>query len=253
MLCVLGLFGFFGCKVDKPDGGVHDLSMGGEDLTSEASCANTKCQNLDAKCCNGEPCVDVTANLQNCGDCGHVCRTRELCSNGVCTCTGGGHMGACASGAQCCPDGCHDTMNEVANCGGCNLACKMGETCQAGKCSCGPAGKDCTGSQSCCGTGCADLQTDAKNCGICGKACDAGKPCINGVCKGECVTCGMGESCCGGVCTNLLSDKMNCHTCGHVCPLLFGVPLPCVLGFCVNLGADGGMDAGSGDMSLPHD
>ena len=233
------------CKSEKL--GAADLSMGMPDLDSTPSCEAMKCENPDAKCCNGEPCVDVTANTQNCGACGKACRTREQCSSGSCTCTGGGHSGQCGTSESCCADGCHQTMTDGMNCGGCGLHCKAGEACLSGKCSCGPAGKTCTGSQACCSTGCADFQTDAKNCGMCGKTCMAGHACVAGICAGECIACGVGETCCGGACANLLNDPNNCRMCGNKCPSFLGVQYPCILGVCAFTKFDGGMDLMSHD------
>ena len=253
LLLTIGLgLGGAGCKSEKPSSS-RDMSMTSGDLAMMIACESVKCENPDAKCCNGEPCVDVTANTQNCGECGKVCRTREQCLGGSCSCTGGGHSGPCASTSTCCADGCHETMTDLMNCGGCGLPCKMGETCTSGKCSCGPAGPACRGSQTCCGTGCADLQTDPKNCGKCGKTCPAGKACTSGVCEGECITCGTGETCCDGICANLLNDANNCKTCGHKCGVILGVPLPCIFGICAFAPVDGGTDAGAADMSMPTD
>lgn len=247
LLCALGGLGG-GCKTDKPLSPDMSMTGGGGDMSSLFTCESTKCENPDAKCCNGEPCVDVTASTQNCGQCGKVCRTRELCQNGSCTCNGGGHSGSCASAETCCSDGCHETQTDVKNCGGCGLPCKMGETCQTGKCSCGASGMACRGSQTCCGAGCADLQTDPNNCGTCGKKCASGKACAGGVCEGECIMCSMGETCCDGICANLLNDPNNCKTCGHKCGVVLGIPLPCIFGICAFAMPDGGTD-----MTMPTD
>lgn len=250
LLSVLGLLGLgsTGCKSEKL--GAVDMSMSSNDLDSTPRCEDTKCENPDAKCCNGEACVDITTSTQNCGSCGTVCRTRELCKNATCTCTGGGHSGQCGTSEQCCPDGCHQTMTDAKNCGGCGLSCKAAETCQTGKCSCGPSGIACRGSQSCCGTGCVDLQTDAKNCGTCGKVCATGHACVAGLCEGECLPCAAGETCCNGICANLLTDKNNCLACGKKC---MNGPFPAECIVCWFRPLDGGMDGGAVDMSLPHD
>ena len=249
VLCALSFLGLVGCKGEKP--GAPDMSMSGRDLAMAASCEDAKCESPDAKCCNGEPCVDTSANVLNCGTCGKVCRARELCSKGSCTCMGGGKPSTCAASAQCCSDGCHDTMTEVTNCGGCGLPCKMGEACLSGKCSCGPAGVACRTGQACCGTGCADLQNDAKNCGVCGKTCAAGKACKNGICEGECIPCGPKETCCSGICIDLRAgDNKNCGMCGHRCTIF---PWICAIDICLPLPDDGGMDGGAADMSMPHD
>lgn len=249
-LCMLsGTLALVGCQSTAKPGtsAVVDMSGGDNDSGMMLSCENMKCQNPDSKCCDGEPCVDVLTNTAHCGACGKTCRSREVCNNGNCACRSNGSEATCATDQLCCSDGCRQVMTDVRNCGGCNLPCKMGESCQGGKCSCGPSGIACRSGQICCGAGCSDLQNDPANCGACGKACAAGKACKNGLCEGECVSCAMGETCCNGACVNLLNDNKNCGMCGKVCPLVFGVPLPCILTICAFSGQD------MGDMSMPTD
>src|SRR4051812_39588880 len=123
LLSLLVLGGGAGCKVETtPMGTKKDMTMGTADMAQD-SCAE-KCEDPTNKCCNGEPCIDIKTNPKNCGDCNVVCATRELCSNGLCVCRGGGHDDVCQKDALCCSDGCHNIQTDVNNCGGCGLACK---------------------------------------------------------------------------------------------------------------------------------
>ncbi len=217
----------------------------------DESCVNAKCQNPAAMCCNDVPCVDVTLDNNNCGKCGNVCGTGEICITGTCQCIGGGDGGttmACSAGQACCPgplgSGCTSVTTDVANCGSCGHACQAMETCESSQCQCGK-GAGCTGTDTCCGSGCIDTQTDAMNCGKCGNACPAGKPCMGGVCEGQCTGCTTGEKCCGFTCSKVLSDPMNCGKCGNVCPPWLGGPGQCILGSCLELHIG---DGGTRDM-----
>lgn len=217
LLSLLFLGGGAGCKVESTPMNVKkDMTMVGVDMAPD-TCAE-KCEDPTNKCCNGEPCIDVKTNPKNCGDCNHVCATRELCSNGLCVCRGGGHDDVCPKDALCCSDGCHNIQTDPNNCGGCGLVCKNGETCQDGSCKCGPAGTHCSTGQVCCSSGCTDMQNDPKNCGMCGRVCPKGM-CVNGLCDGECPTACTPfiSKCCNSVCVDLANDPLNCGDCGKDC------------------------------------
>jgi hypothetical protein len=244
---LLAIFlGGLGCKADgKPMGVTRDMSMGDG---SAGSCESTKCENPDSKCCMGEPCIDIKTNPVHCGECGKTCRTREVCSNGICACRAGGRDAVCPTDALCCTDGCHDVKTDTMNCGGCGVVCKTGESCIDSQCKCGPAGLACKSGQVCCGTGCSDLQNDPQNCGSCGRACPMGKGCKNGLCDGECATpCTFPYACCDGQCANLSNDPKNCRACGRDCNKVTGIGI-CIAFICVGEKPDGGTD-----MSPPTD
>src|SRR5262245_45319343 len=104
-----------GCQTDKKpneNSGMSGSSDGGMSL-----CDTRKGANPDSVCCPNEPCADIKTDSLNCGGCGHVCRSGEVCSNSLCLCRRGGHDDMCAAGAVCCPDGCHQTQSDPKNCG----------------------------------------------------------------------------------------------------------------------------------------
>jgi hypothetical protein len=79
--------------------------------------------------------VPSQTDPDNCGTCGHVCATGDICVKGVCTptCNGGPACDADA-GMACCAGGCVDVMSgDANNCGACGHGC-CGGACQAGVC-----------------------------------------------------------------------------------------------------------------------
>lgn len=241
-LLVLSI-GVLGCQAKPAPGAAAEDDR---DMTAMASgCAEqSKCDNQDTVCCNGEPCIDTRSDKQHCGGCGRTCAPVESCVDSQCVCRAGGVTRACGQGQTCCSGdsgGCKALQSDAQNCGVCGRACRSGETCSSGNCRCG-AEAPCGGGQTCCGAACADLQKDSKNCGVCGKICPTGMPCENGQCKGECnPACMAPEVCCGGKCADVLRDSQNCGMCGKKCPdILPGFPAPCLLGFCFML-PDGGL------------
>jgi hypothetical protein len=116
--------------------------------------------------------VLLGSDPKNCGTCGHVCASTEVCKTGTCTAD-------CGAGATDCAGACVNLTADPANCGACGHACSGGEKCVSSKCSC-PVGFD-----SCNGV-CTNTQSDRNNCGTCGHAC-AGNETCNG---GNCITGG---------------------------------------------------------------
>jgi hypothetical protein len=76
--------------------------------------------------CSGV-CVNLAADAANCGQCGVVCASDQVCSVGVCT-------GACASGLTECGGACVDLNTDILNCGACGTACLTGQVCAGGQC-----------------------------------------------------------------------------------------------------------------------
>lgn len=165
----------------------------------------------------GETCTVLSFDPANCGACGTVCGTGEVCSMGQC--------GASCLGSTLCNGKCADLQNDPANCGGCGTACQAGETCAAGMCQGTPG---CTGQV--CNGACVDTMNDPANCGACGTACAAGEVCSMGQCG---VTCLGGSTKCGNLCVDTDTDPANCGGCGTACA---GGQL-CAAGMCVLIGA----------------
>ena len=153
--------------------------------------------------CGGGFCRDVTSDVQNCGQCGQLCGTGQLCQSGVCT---------CGAGLQACPSGCVDTLTSPTNCGTCGNACAAGQACTNGQCACQAGLENC-------GAGCVDTRTTAASCGLsCATAvpCMAPTPyCSQGACT---AACAAGETSCDSSCVNILTDQSNCGSCGNACP-----------------------------------
>ncbi len=157
-----------------------------------------------------ETCVDPSSDNRNCGGCGLLCPSGQVCSAGHCGAT-------CGANAQLCGSACANTQIDAKNCGGCGVAiadagtetthlCLDAQVCQSGSCksSCGSGLSSCNGL-------CFDLNNDPKNCGTCGHGCDSGQTCSLGSCQPGC------PAVCGGACTNLSIDPNNCGSCGGAC------------------------------------
>jgi Stigma-specific protein, Stig1 len=131
-------------------------------------------------------CRDLQTNTGDCGTCGHVCSSGEVCCNGTCV------------------DATSPTYKCSAQCG-----CANGMTCQNGAC-------NCLSGQTICNGYCSNLNSDWQNCGSCGNVCpDLGNTmCVNGVC--QCMV--TGDIICNGSCTNPYADSNNCGACDNVCP-----------------------------------
>jgi hypothetical protein len=85
----------------------------------------------------GSACVNVSADINNCGSCGAVCpiapNAARLCQMGACTTICNPGFSDCNSSPA---DGCEtNTGVDVNNCGGCGIHCApMTMTCQNGMC-----------------------------------------------------------------------------------------------------------------------
>jgi hypothetical protein len=159
------------------DGSVADASEAGNNLC----CGGVLC---------GTSCIDLSADTRNCGSCGHVCASDQICTGG-----------SCAPCSPVCGGVCATLDSDHANCGACGHGCLASERCTSGAC------VTCSAT---CGGACADLAWDRPNCGSCGHVCPASAVCFNGVCQ----TC---STLCGGACADLANDRQNCGSCGNLC------------------------------------
>ncbi len=75
----------------------------------------------------GAACVDTSADLANCGACGHACSASQVCIAGSC-------QDACPTGFTYCMGTCVDTATSSASCGSCGTRCSATQTCRAGAC-----------------------------------------------------------------------------------------------------------------------
>ena len=102
------------------------------------------CDNGDAgtgTCC-GLSCAQLSSDPLNCGVCGRLCTTDEVCQRGTCavaTCTAplqGNPCHAVDGGAdgQCCGTGCLNVRTDRLNCGACNRVCPGDAGCVSGMC-----------------------------------------------------------------------------------------------------------------------
>lgn len=190
----------------------------------ELECSYGQCQlPTGLVTCQGQ-CVSLGSN-DNCGGCGVVCQSGELCVNGACE-----DVVSCSGGEIDCDNTCVDPSTDDFNCGGCDQFCPAFAQCEGGACQC-PAGQG-----NCGGDVCAELQGDGNNCGSCGATCTSGTVCNGGKCEGS---CSAGLTACGSSCVDLQSDLLNCGACGGTCTL--GLQT-CQNGSCICIGADGGAD-----------
>lgn len=79
--------------------------------------------------CSGV-CVDLNRNPLNCGACGEVCATGNICSAGACIPA----PPICTGGTTLCGSTCTNVQFDAQNCGSCGTICSASTTCQAGSC-----------------------------------------------------------------------------------------------------------------------
>jgi hypothetical protein len=93
-------------------------------------------------CCDGT-CRDLDGDEQHCGACGRSCEGELSCCDGACVAIDTeahcGGCGVCAADEACC-DGVCLVTNTDDHCGHCEVACGEGCTCQDGTCMAGDAG-----------------------------------------------------------------------------------------------------------------
>jgi hypothetical protein len=180
--------------------------------------------------CNGsalDGCeVDTSADLYNCGACGHDCSNlphvagNVSCVAGVCTFDNA----SCAPGYGICStnpdDGCDTVISDPAHCGGCTTPCSdpghpycspTGNTAQPFSCTSG-----CSAGLSLCGASCVNENADPNHCGACATQCPAvvgGTPtCSSG---GRCsFTCNANDHLCGSASAGSCAANNDANNCG---------------------------------------
>jgi hypothetical protein len=158
-------------------------------------CGGGTCFDCAGKVCGDFGCVDPTRDSQNCGNCGVVCVSPQVCNNGVCGCGSDGTP--CVFDSECCSQVCF-----VSTCQTCSNILSSGPGAPSAP-------------MTFCGPGiCADLRTDIDHCGACFNAC----PRTSG-----------GIVCDTGVCHDINSDPNYCGFSAEVC----GPGKICHLGDCV--------------------
>jgi hypothetical protein len=123
-----------GGTVDTGVGG-STAGVGGATPASGGSDVGPSCALPLVPC--GTLCVDLASDAGNCGQCGNVCPTGQLCSGGECS-------AACAPGTVQCGQSCVDTSTSELHCGGCDVQCDGGQVCTAGVCTGSSDGTDVT-------------------------------------------------------------------------------------------------------------
>lgn len=234
-----------GCEVNLKNsskncntcGKVCTATPGYSAYCKDGNCGQTLC-GAGKGDCNGDQTdlceVNLTNDVNNCGDCGHVCSAVNAdvaCVNSKCVISAcKGSFADCVGGYN---DGCEtDTNVSTSHCGGCGKACTITNgtpACDKGSCevnSCSGTFRDCDGDPK---SGCeVNIATSPKNCGGCGNAgsdcttkyAHASSSCTNSACSAPSCNAGYGD-CSGGIgdgCeTDTTSSPANCGACGMAC------------------------------------
>ena len=229
-------------RVDGPDGGADAPTDGPLCAVPLVECADL--------------CVDLRADVANCGSCGLACGTGEACVDGSCwppcgpggtfcdglcvdtrydpdncgscgnacpadySCAGSACLPACGIDHVMCGELCVDTRIDPDNCGTCGVVCGDGEACVDGRC-----GAVCGGGTALCGDTCVDTRFDPAHCGGCDMPCADGEVCSAGECS---VGCGVGTILCTDRCADTLVDPAHCGDCETACPHEYA----CIMGLC---------------------
>lgn len=253
-LCDGNLFGTQTCSTRRGPGYTGSLSCSVDCQTIiDTSCAApipctngatdpplcTTCQTGRALCGTGSAasCINVQADILNCGSCGIICSAGQSCTNGVC-----GSVASCINGATnpplctTCPTGqtlcgigsaaaCKNTQTDLLNCGSCGTTCLTGQICTAGICR----------------TTSAVCTNGAANPPLCTN-CNSTSRLINNICimncnnnatnPPTCTTCNLTQIIVANICiNNCTNGALNPPTCNS-CPINQTIGLS---GICVNV------------------
>lgn len=134
------------------------------------------CCGFGTDACNGA-CVDVTTDVNNCGECGNACSNGAVCVDGACE---------CGFGSITCGNRCITPTVDPLNCGACGNVCGTGTNVGKNFCVSGGCVAACPAPLTGCGTGataeCVNTDSDSDNCGACGTKCPANQGCSAGAC-----------------------------------------------------------------------
>ena len=187
---------------------VQVITVGAPAVAAHVSNHNDAvCPVGDSNCCFGgsdpSTCTNFASDVNNCGGCGVVCSTGQVCTSGTCTTV-------CGEGETSCDGVCVNENTDPNNCGGCGTVCSTGQACASGVCTTNPS-PECMG-QTCdtfttCNPSACDGQgvcfSTAEGGGFCGTAvpCAGLAPCATST---DCPSGGICQvnTCCGaaGVC-----------------------------------------------------
>ncbi len=114
-----------GTRVDVQSNAAH---CGQCNNACEGDCVDGSCAcpvEGSALCGEDGRCTDVLYDPRNCGGCGEVCGTGEVCRQGSCE---------CRPGLTLCNGACVDTTADPFNCGSCGNDCGENNRCKASQC-----------------------------------------------------------------------------------------------------------------------
>lgn len=219
----------------SPDAGEDALVRG---LLSY--CPTNKCPAGWTTCPDSRfPCdVNLQADVNNCGACGHTCPTDTgnevfACVNGACVLTCRANSGTLDCDGLV-DNGCEATALHDNHCGACGAKCtdpKKRCVDQSGRAHAGIYGCGCPAGKLYCDRGCYDPRSDDDYCGNCETHCDptnGGAPelpnayygCVNSTCGN--MKCNPYFADCdqktANGCEIYLVDNANCGACGNACP-----------------------------------
>jgi hypothetical protein len=180
---------FFTCGGTQTcaDGKCHDGTNDGG--TAPPPDGPVSCQSPLTSCPspNGAVCVDLNADLMNCGTCYMVCNTGLKCLSGRCQAvTDAAPPPSCVQPQSPCLDPnkntyCADLTSDHNNCGQCRLSCAATQNCVNSLCSCPQPLMPCKDPSG--NLYCSDVSGDNFNCGSCGIICVNNTTCQQGVCQ----------------------------------------------------------------------
>jgi hypothetical protein len=123
-------------------------------------------------CLGLDGCIDLSSDIQHCGNCGTACDADQICTDGKCM---------CGAGKLRCDGVCIDVTADPNNCGACHFSCG-GAQCVGGGCTCGAGRDDCNPGAA---FDCRATDSDPLACGSCIKKCLPASGCNGGACDAE--------------------------------------------------------------------